>query len=69
MTDGAITVVQCERCGAGPSGADLFDYCGLCGQALCDDCMATGCCGQSPAVSGRTQDDDRAADVHDSGAN
>jgi len=48
--------MQCERCGAGPSGAELFDYCGLCGQTLCPDCMAAGCCGQAPAVSGRTQD-------------
>lgn len=48
--------MQCERCGAGPAGADLFDYCGLCGQTLCAECMAAGCCGQSPAVSGRTQD-------------
>jgi len=34
----------------------MFDYCGLCGQTLCDECMAVGCCGQTPAVSGRTQD-------------
>jgi hypothetical protein len=34
----------------------MFDYCGLCGQTLCDECMAAGCCGQAPAVSGRTQD-------------
>jgi len=48
--------MQCERCGAGPSGAEMFDYCGLCGQTLCEECMAAGCCGQTPAVSGRTQD-------------
>ena len=48
--------MQCERCGAGPSGAEMSDYCGLCGLTLCDECMAAGCCGQAPAVSGRTQD-------------
>ena len=54
-------VTQCERCGAGPAGADQFDWCGLCGQTLCDLCMAMGCCGQTPAISGRTQDVDRPA--------
>ncbi|MBE3072595.1 MAG: hypothetical protein IMZ67_06425 [Acidobacteria bacterium] len=44
--------MQCERCGAGPAGADLFDFCALCGQRLCDLCMAAGCCGQVPAISG-----------------
>lgn len=48
--------MQCERCGAGPSGAEAFDYCGLCGLTLCEECMVAGCCGQVPAVSGRTQD-------------
>jgi hypothetical protein len=48
--------MQCERCGAGPAGADQFDWCGLCGQKLCDECMTMGCCGQAPAISGRTQD-------------
>lgn len=51
----------CERCGAGPAGADLFDWCGLCGQTLCDDCMKAGCCGQAPAISGLTQDQPDAA--------
>lgn len=45
--------MQCERCGAGPAGADLFDHCALCGLKLCDECMAGGCCGQTPAISGR----------------
>jgi len=49
-------VMECQRCGAGPAGADLFDWCGLCGAKLCDECMAMGCCGQVPAISGRTQD-------------
>jgi hypothetical protein len=34
--------MECERCGAGPSGAEMFDYCGLCGQTLCDECMTAG---------------------------
>lgn len=45
--------MQCERCGAGPAGADLFDHCALCGLTLCDECMAAGCCGQVPALSAR----------------
>ena len=48
--------MQCERCGAGPAGADLFDHCGLCGLKLCDECMAAGCCGQVPAISDLHQD-------------
>ena len=50
--------MMCDRCGAGPAGADLFDHCALCGQALCDLCMAAGCCGQTPAISGRVFDKD-----------
>jgi len=42
--------MQCERCGAGPAGADHFDHCALCGARLCADCMAAGCCGQTPAL-------------------
>ena len=47
--------MMCGRCGAGPAGHELFDYCALCGTKLCDECMAAGCCGQVPAVSGREQ--------------
>jgi hypothetical protein len=50
--------MQCERCGAGPAGYDSFDWCGLCGAKLCDECMAAGCCGHAPAISGRMQDED-----------
>jgi hypothetical protein len=49
-------VMMCGRCGAGPAGYELFDYCGLCGTKLCDECMAAGCCGHAPAVSGREQE-------------
>jgi hypothetical protein len=49
--------MQCERCGAGPAGADLFDQCGLCGLKLCDECMAAGCCGHVPPISGLKQDE------------
>jgi hypothetical protein len=48
--------MMCGRCGAGPAGYELFDYCALCGTKLCDECMAAGCCGQVPAVSGRAQE-------------
>ena len=50
--------MQCERCGAGPAGADLFDSCALCGLTLCDECMAAGCCGQVPAISARETKDE-----------
>jgi hypothetical protein len=50
--------MQCDRCGAGPAGADQFDQCDLCGQTLCDDCMAAGCCGQVPALSRRQRRDE-----------
>ena len=45
--------MECARCGAGPAGADLFDWCALCGAKLCDLCAASGCCGQTPMMSGR----------------
>jgi hypothetical protein len=48
--------MQCEQCGAGPAGVELFDFCALCGKKLCDECMAGGCCGQVPAISGRERD-------------
>ena len=40
----------------------MFDYCGLCGQTLCDECMAAGCCGQAPAISAREVDSEAEAD-------
>jgi len=48
--------MMCGRCGAGPAGHELFDYCALCGTKLCDECMAAGCCGQVPAASGRERE-------------
>lgn len=51
----------CERCGNYPameSGADgrwydgMLDFCLVCSQDLCEDCMAEGCCGNVPARSG-----------------
>lgn len=54
---------NCERCGASPtaSGSDLpnlHDYCANCSRNLCESCMAEGCCGYAPAVSGQEADDD-----------
>jgi hypothetical protein len=53
---------RCERCGAKPeaSGSDLpnlHDYCATCSRNLCEACMAAGCCGTTPAVSGQATDD------------
>lgn len=51
----------CERCGSGsPSQTSgsyaLFDYCASCSRDLCDACMANGCCGHTPAMSGAEAD-------------
>lgn len=51
----------CERCGAtspspGANAYALFDFCGECSRDLCDECMANGCCGHVPAVSGSERD-------------
>lgn len=48
----------CERCSkrADPSSYELMDYCAECSRNLCDDCMAKGCCGKVPALSGTEQD-------------
>lgn len=51
----------CERCGGhdgfietGAFAGSLheIDYCAKCGINLCSRCMAEGCCGEVPAVSG-----------------
>jgi len=54
---------RCERCGSRKSnvkagGFDLLDYCAVCSRDLCDDCMAKGCCGNTPARSGNAEDCD-----------
>lgn len=51
---------KCERCGEqpDPNGWQLFDYCAKCGRDLCPACMARGCCGESPAESGTSEDRD-----------
>jgi hypothetical protein len=51
----------CERCGtrkpSPTAGAyELFDYCEKCSKDLCDACMAKGCCGHTPALSGMMED-------------
>lgn len=46
----------CERCGAKPTGMNLLDYCGICSSDLCPHCMAEGCCGNTPAISGTELD-------------
>ncbi len=48
---------ECERCGARPVGEyALLDYCAMCSADLCGACMAKGCCGNVPAVSGSADD-------------
>lgn len=48
---------KCERCGATPIGEyELLDYCVTCSKDLCPGCMAKGCCGKAPAISGTDSD-------------
>ena len=47
----------CEKCGKKASGKyELLDYCAKCSKNLCDDCMAAGHCGETPAKSGMDAD-------------
>jgi hypothetical protein len=62
----------CERCGAakprpdaGPFEVGVFDYCAFCSKDLCDACMAKGCCGHTPAVSGMGEDHSDNEDLHE----
>lgn len=50
---------QCDRCDATVPEADaliFMDYCASCSDVLCDACMAEGCCGHVPALSGSQAD-------------
>lgn len=56
---------NCERCKAKNTWkdeqgrihvSDFTDYCAKCGKNLCADCMAKGCCGNVPALSGQEDD-------------
>jgi len=44
----------CKACGEvpGPKALALYDFCGVCGKDLCQDCMMKGCCDITPAESG-----------------
>lgn len=53
---------ECEKCGKTPTGFGLHDYCAECARSLCPDCMARGCCGHKPAVSGMDADGQKRAD-------
>jgi hypothetical protein len=58
----AIQKGQCERCGkrpvpVGEMDLGLLDYCAVCSKDLCDECMAEGCCGNVPALSGTEEND------------
>jgi hypothetical protein len=55
-------VKVCERCGATALGEfTLLDYCAECSRDLCPSCMAQGCCGHVPALSGEAAVDDALA--------
>lgn len=51
-------MTACERCRKEPEGEyGLHDYCGACSKNLCPKCMAAGCCGRIPALSGMGEDE------------
>ncbi len=55
--------MKCERCGSEPQGEyGIHEYCAVCSKNLCDSCMAKGCCGKVPAISG-TEDDTTNEDI------
>jgi len=53
---------KCHRCKNKfeTSTSWFMDYCAMCSRNLCDDCMLGGCCGSTPARSGRRADADDA---------
>jgi hypothetical protein len=55
--------MKCERCHKESAGYAVHDYCRTCSKNLCDDCMAKGCCGAVPAVSGMERDYDESPEV------
>jgi uncharacterized membrane-anchored protein YhcB (DUF1043 family) len=59
--------MTCERCGTMANDyLELFDYCADCSKNLCPDCMAKGCCGNVPAVSGTEADQPTAEEMKES---
>lgn len=53
--------MKCEGgCGMETTGYALFDYCAECSKNLCPKCMAKGCCGHTPALSGEEAGDSEA---------
>jgi hypothetical protein len=53
-----MPATECERCHArtNPKSYELYDYCAVCSKNLCPACMAKGCCGNVPALSGAADD-------------
>lgn len=42
------------------------DYCGICGNTLCLECFAHGCCEHTPAVSGEAIERQLMSEAEDS---
>lgn len=61
---------KCERCDyrVPDSSFALLDYCAVCGKNRCDECMKKGCCGNTPARSGMTEDYGDDEDDEDDGS-
>ena len=54
---------QCNRCKKKLESFDsrFMDYCAFCSRSLCEECILGGCCGRTPARSGREADYDEIA--------
>lgn len=58
-------MTKCERCGKPDTWvddrgrthtSDFTDFCAVCSKNLCKECMAKGCCGNTPAKSGSEEE-------------
>jgi hypothetical protein len=76
MNKGEEEMGKCDRCGGkdiwtDDSGrvhvSDFTDYCAKCSKNLCAACMAKGCCGSVPTLSGNEADEADSIDYQASG--
>lgn len=55
----------CYNCGhrAGTPGKfAMYDHCDVCKRFLCPECMRSGCCNNTPAISGDLAEAEREVD-------
>ena len=59
-----MSLGECSRCEkVHECSFVMWDYCAVCVYLLCDECMAEGCCGSTPARSGVAADAAREEDA------